>query len=114
MAFANRLKADGIKVGGWVNRNKFTAAKHMLERAGLIHCFDGLYLAKGPDGGVGMRCHVGPNHPMYPDFVAFCSAEPPPVNRVNGDRPRLSRPFDGATTEVISTIFATATVRVAA
>ena len=111
-AFAGRLKSDGVEIGGWSNRNKFTSAKQILERAGLIHRFDHLFLAKGPVHGVGMRYHIGPNHPMYLNFVGFCRAQPPTVRRVNHSRVAVLRPFDGATTEAMA--FVPAQIRISA
>jgi len=108
-ALAALLAADGVRCGRWPPR-KFYAAREILTRAALIHRVDDVHRAAGPERGVAHRYHVGPAHPLHAAFRVACRLAPPEVVTVKGNHYRLTRPFDGRTTEISVSIAGVITV----
>lgn len=73
-AWFQSLKAADLTRRG-CNRNKATAIKLILERAGLIQCIDRDVVAGGRSG-ISQKWAVGPRHESYPQWLEFSRETP--------------------------------------
>lgn len=99
----SKLAAEGLTERGCGNRNKGVALKTILERAGLVECFDSKWVSAGKQFGISKKYTIGPKHWRYGEFVRFAeSIQCVKVDQIKGERktvteePELSHALDDA------------------